>query len=110
MSTTYPIANRLANNAETSTSGDYKADLAKMKEDLSQLFKTELSQLGLTPNKSHLYQRPYPVAFDLVPYTSGWRVPDFIKFSGDDNRSTWEHISQYVAQLGEASCSNSLRV
>ena len=26
------------------------------------------------------------------------------------NRSTWEHISQYVAQLGEASSNNALRV
>ena len=32
------------------------------------------------------------------------------KFSGDDNRSTWEHINQYVAQLGEAGSSNALRI
>jgi len=32
------------------------------------------------------------------------------KFSGDDYRSTWEHISQYVAQLGDASSSNALHV
>jgi hypothetical protein len=28
-----------------------------------------------------------------MAYPSGWRVPDFIKFSGEDNRTTWEHIS-----------------
>jgi hypothetical protein len=37
-------------------------------------------------------------------------MPDFVKFSGDDNRTTWEHISQYTAQLGEAGIFNSLKV
>ena len=36
--------------------------------------------------------------------------PIFLKFSGDDNRSTWEHISQYIAKLGEVGSSKSLRV
>ena len=68
------------------------------------------SKLSLDEGRSRLYQRPYIDAFDLIPYPTGWRVLDFIKFSGDDNRSTWEHISQYVAQLGEASSSSSLHV
>ena len=46
----------------------------------------------------------------MVSYPVGWCVPNFIKFSGDDNKITWEHISQYVAQLGEASSSEALRV
>ena len=66
--------------------------------------------MGINPVRNWLYQRSYPDAYNLVPYPTRWRVPDFLKFSGDDNRSTWEHISQYVAQLGEASSSNSLRV
>jgi hypothetical protein len=37
-------------------------------------------------------------------------MPDFIKFSDDDNRKTWEHINQYTAQLGEAGTFNSLKV
>jgi hypothetical protein len=37
-------------------------------------------------------------------------MPDFVKFSGDDNRTTWEHISQYTAQLGEVGTHNSLKV
>jgi hypothetical protein len=37
-------------------------------------------------------------------------MPDFVKFSGDDNCTTWEHISQYTAQLGEPSSFNSLKV
>ena len=110
MSTTKPATNRLANNAQTSSGRNYEADLARMRADLNTLLGTKLSQLGINPGRNQLYQRPYPDAYDLVPLPTGWRVPDFIKFSGDDNRSTWEHISQYVAQLGEASSINSLRV
>jgi hypothetical protein len=37
-------------------------------------------------------------------------MSDLIKFSGDDDRTTWEHISQYTAQLGEAGVYNALKV
>ena len=40
----------------------------------------------------------------------GWRMPDFIKFSGEDDRTTCEHISQFIAQLGEASAHDALKV
>ena len=65
------------------------------------------SKLGLDMGRTRLYQRLYSNSFDMIPYPTGWRVPEFIKFSGDDNRSTWEHISQYIAQLGKAGSSNS---
>ena len=55
------------------------------------------SKLGLDVGRSRLYQRPYVDAFDLIPNPAGWRVSDFIKFISDDNRFTWEHISQYIA-------------
>ena len=78
-----------------------------MKEDLAKMFKCKF---GLDMGRPRLYRRSYSDSFDLVPYPACWCVPDFVKFSGDDNRSTWEHISQYVAQLGEAGSSNSLCV
>jgi len=65
------------------------------------------SKLGLDMGRSRLYQRPYVDAFDLIPNPAGWRVPNFVKFSGHDNRSTWDHISQYIAQLGEDGSSKS---
>jgi hypothetical protein len=37
-------------------------------------------------------------------------MPDLIKFTSDDDRTTWEHISQYTAQLGEAGVYNALKV
>jgi hypothetical protein len=33
----------------------------------------------------------------------GWRVLDFYKFSGDDSRSSMEHISTFLVQMGEVS-------
>ena len=97
MSTTNPMTHRLSASGQTST-GNYEADLTRMKEDPANMFK---SKLVLDVGRSRLYRRPYADAFDLVPYPTSWRVPDFIKFSGDDNRSTWEHISQCMVNLGK---------
>jgi hypothetical protein len=54
-------------------------------------------------NNNLSYRKPYLSSFDSVPYPTGWRCPEFVKFNGDDSKPTWEHISQYLAQLGEAS-------
>ena len=103
MSTTDHATHRFG---QTST-GNYEADLARMKEDLADMFK---EKFGFVASRSRLYRRPYVDAFDLILYPIGWRVPDFIKLSGDDNRSTWEHIGKYIAQLGEVGSSKSLCV
>jgi hypothetical protein len=34
---------------------------------------------------------------------AGWKVPHFYKFSGENHKTTREHISMFLAQLGEAS-------
>ena len=78
MSTTDLATHRFG---QTST-GNYEADLARMKEDLADMFK---EKLGFIVGRSRLYQRPYIDAFDLISYPAGWRVPDFVKFSDDDN-------------------------
>ena len=39
---------------------------------------------------SHLYQKAYPPEFDFVSYPTSLRVPEFIKFNGDDTRMTWD--------------------
>ena len=43
-------------------------------------------------------------------YPAGLRLPEFVKFSGEDTRITFERISQYLAQLGEAGSINELDV
>jgi hypothetical protein len=43
------------------------------------------------------YRKPYPEFFDSVPYPRGFRVPDFVKFTREDSRTTYEHVGQYLA-------------
>ena len=107
MSQTNPITHRLASNAQASTSRNYEANLIKVKEDPANMIKTKLA---MAMGSSILYQKPYFAEFDLVSYTIGWRVPYFVKFSGDGNRTTWGHISRYIAQLIEASFHDALHV
>ena len=71
MSTTDPATHHFG---QTST-GNYEADLARMKEDLADMLK---EQFGFVAGKSRLYRRPYVDAFDLVPYPAGWHVSDFV--------------------------------
>jgi hypothetical protein len=61
-------------------------------------------------SKSRVYQKPYHSHFDLVPYPVGWRTPDFVKFKGEYNRTTWEHVSQYLAQVGNVGSIDALNV
>ena len=46
----------------------------------------------------------------MISNPTGWCVPDFVKFSGDDNRAPWEHINQYILQLGKAGFHEALRI
>jgi hypothetical protein len=57
-----------------------------------------------------MYQKSYLNIFDSVAYPVGWRVPNFTKFDGKGSRTTQEHVSQYLAQLGEASFIEALHV
>jgi hypothetical protein len=45
------------------------------------------------------YRRPYDSQFDRLPYLQGTRIPEFVKFSGDQEKSTREHIDQFLAQI-----------
>jgi hypothetical protein len=96
----------------TKTRGSY---INSFEECLAAVWEDFKKQMGKTfgvelTNKSHVYQKPYPSHFDLVPYLVGWRTPDFVKFNGEDNRTTWEHVSQYLAQLGEVDSIDALKV
>jgi hypothetical protein len=58
----------------------------------------------------HSYRRPYNSQFDHLPYPQGTRIPKFAKFSGDQGKSTREHIDQFLAQLGELADTEAFRV
>ena len=42
------------------------------------------------------YTKPYLENYDSIPYLSGFRVLNFTKFIGEDNRMTWEHVDQFI--------------
>jgi hypothetical protein len=82
--------------------------LAVVREDFKkQMWETFGVELS---NKSRVYQKSYPSHFDLVSYPVGRCTPNFVKFNGEDNRTTWEHVSQYLAQLGEVGSIDALKV
>jgi len=99
--TTSPSGQFVPNQHEVSTSTqpnsssnfdkmltDYKNDLANL---LRESFGVDVR------SKTRTYQKPYPTSFDSVAYPADFRLPEFVKFSGEDTRSTFEHISQYLA-------------
>lgn len=47
------------------------------------------------------YQKPYSHWFDIVPYPHGTRILDFSKFFREGEKSMHDHISQFLAHLGE---------
>jgi hypothetical protein len=61
-----------------------------------------LREFGFTPKgRAQVYQKPNTEYFDMIPYLHGFRVPDFMKFNGDDNRTTYQHIGQFLAQVND---------
>nr|AAK92590.1 Hypothetical protein [Oryza sativa Japonica Group] len=58
----------------------------------------------------HTYQRPYPEHVDSVPYPQGFEVPNFTKFTGEDARTTMEHIGQFVDQCGKVGSNDLLKL
>jgi hypothetical protein len=64
-----------------------------MSENLREQLARTLREFGLEPKgRARTYQKPYPVFFDTVPYPRGFRVPEFGKFTGEDFKTTYEHI------------------
>jgi hypothetical protein len=109
---TYIACKILINTVSKLTSAAMRSQLAarnefaQFKEEVANMMR---NSLGVDMGTTKLYQKPYRADFDYVAFL-GWRMPDFVKFSGDDNRTTWEHISQYTAQLGEVGTFNYLKV
>ena len=65
--------------------------------------------------ESHRHHRPNTHA---IEYQSDFSddeskevyAAEFVKFDGDDSKRTFEYVSQYLAQLGESSSINELKV
>jgi len=68
-------------------------------------------QFGIKPKvNTYSHRTPYPPAYDLIPLLNQYKVPDFTKFSGQDDTSTMEHINRFIIQCGEAANRDELRV
>jgi hypothetical protein len=59
-------------------------------------------QLGILQKRQAIgYTKPYPSEYDLIPLPPKYRLPEFTKFSGSEGSSSIEHVSRYLAQLGD---------
>jgi hypothetical protein len=48
---------------------------------------------GIEPKgRGRVYQKAYPDYSDQLPYPMAYKVPEFSKFSGEDDKTTLEHI------------------
>lgn len=64
-----------------------------------------LQQLGIDvrPLMRPTSRKPYPDWIDRVhPFPKGYKVPEFVLFSGEEKKSTIEHIARFSVQCGEA--------
>ena len=57
-----------------------------------------------------MYRTPYPASFDQITFPQRFKVPDFTRFSGQDETSTIEHVTRFIIQCGEAGANSALRV
>jgi hypothetical protein len=66
-----------------------------------------LREFGFTPKgRARSYQKPYSKYFDTIPYPLGFWVPDLPKFIGDDAKTTYEHIGEFLAQVNDVGITN----
>jgi len=50
---------------------------------------------------TYSYWAPYPSAYDLILLPNWYKVPDFTKFSGQDDTSTMEHVNCFIIKCEE---------
>ena len=80
-----PITNRL--NADDVGSDSIKEEVIKI---FRQTFGTEPKV------KCRSYQRPYLENYDYIAYPQEFKIPEFVKFTDDDNKTTLKHIGQFI--------------
>jgi hypothetical protein len=73
-----------------------------MSKNVIELVARTLREFGLVPKgRAKTYQKPYPEFFDTIPYPRGFWVQEFARFTGEDSRTTYEHIGQFLEQVSE---------
>jgi hypothetical protein len=82
--------------------------MERIREEMTELFRDMFGVNVARVGQS--YQKPYNHRFDTVPYPQEARIPEFSMFSGENGRSTHEHIDQFLAHLGELTDGEAFRV
>ena len=78
---------------------------------INEVIKIFRQTFGINPKgRCQSYKRPYPDEYEHVAYPQEFEIPEFVKFTGDDSRTTLEHISQFIIQCGEASTSDTYKL
>jgi hypothetical protein len=103
-----PSQVRILDNTPIAPTTDLSDTLNRFREKLSKSLEESLG-VQIKTNRT-TYCKSYPSHFDFMNAPDRWRVPHFNKFSGDDSKSTMEHISMFLAQLGEASAYDFMKV
>jgi hypothetical protein len=67
----------------------------------NQIARTWREYVFTLKGQARSYQKPYLEYFDMIPYPWDFRVPDLAKFMGDDAKTTYEHIGQFLAQVND---------
>ena len=99
----------MLNNALVAPVTDFNETLNRFKDELSRSSESSMG-VQIKPSRT-TYHKLYPShLFDFLKAPDGWSLPDFYKFSGDDNKSTMEHVSLLFAQMGEASTMDFMNV
>ena len=65
---------------------------------------------GVELPRNSIYQKPYQEYFDAIQCPLGYKISDFVQFNGEHTKNTWNHVIQYLAQLGEASSRDEWKV
>ena len=78
--------------------------LGSIKDEVIKIFR---QTFGIDPKgRCRSYKRSYPDEYEHVAYPQGFKIPEFVKFTGDDSSTTLEHIGQLIIQCGKASTSD----
>jgi hypothetical protein len=84
------------------------ANLGADRNNLTNQLATILHELfGIEPKgRGRINQKSYPDYYDQPPYPRGYKVPEFSKFSREDDKTILEHVSQFILQCGKASAND----
>jgi hypothetical protein len=69
------------------------------------------NHFGRKPKQQvYMYRTLYQFGYDQIPFPPRFKVPDFTKFTGQDDTYTMEDMTRFIIQCGEAENNDTLKV